>query len=539
MLRDGCGGCTLKAMSRVKKGMFSVRLVLIAALAAGLAAQIQFPGSGGPFPGGGGGGGPIGGGGRRGKNTDSAPSKGRKDKANTPVVTTTTGMLRAVAGKQFVIEADDHRIITYKAGDNMTVTRDAKTVELSSFAIADHISVDSTADDMGFFTATGVTFNKAGTDLERNLASRTWDLPNLGSASARPAAAKHGDDDDDRPTLRRSKDDDAAAPQQKASAGAAPAPAPVEPEPEALPTTLIRPNDPPPDADDPGRPQVKRGKPAPRVSASNTEPEPASAPISGPAPVPVSTGRAAAPVAEPIQAYVPIEEDPIIVKARAAAAEYAGGLPNFFCRQLTTRYDSDRPKDGWQAHDTISADLAYENGHENYSNIKVGSKTAKSMEEVGGTWSTGEFASMLDEVFDPDSATTFRKTGQDTINGRSATTFKFEITRERSGWRISDGGQLYYPAMRGTIWIDKETSRVLRLEKETRNMPLLFPLVKVEVAVDYDFVRLSTPQPFLLPIASEVLSCEQGSTRCVRNKIEFRNYRKFGAESGITFDEKQ
>ena len=57
--------------------------------------------------------------------------------------------------------------------------------------------------------------------------------------------------------------------------------------------------------------------------------------------------------------------------------------------------------------------------------------------------------------------------------------------------------------------------------------------------MDYDFVRLSTPQPFLLPITSEVLSCEQGSTRCVRNRIEFRNYRKFGAESGITFDEKQ
>ena len=532
MLRDGRGGCTLKAMRRVKKGMFSVRLIFIGALAVGLAAQIQFPGSGGPFPGGGGG--PIGGGGggRRGKNTDSTPSKGRKDK-DAPVVTTTTGMLRAVAGNQFVMEGDDHRIITYKAGDKMTVLRDAKPVEMTSFALADHLSVDSTADDMGFFTATGVTFNKAGTAAERELAARTWDLPNLGGASAKTVSAKRGDDDDDRPTLRRSKDDDAAAPQQKAAASAAPAPAPapVEAEPDPLPTTLIRPSDPAPDADDPGRPQVRRGKPAPRVSASNTEPEP----VSAPAP----NARAAEPPSEPVQAYIPVEEDPIIVKAKAAAAEYAGSLPNFFCRQLTTRYESDRPKDGWQAHDTVTADLAYENGRENYTNIKVGSKSAKSMEEVGGNWSTGEFASMLDEVFDPGSAATFRKTGQDTINGRSATTFKFEIVRERSGWRINDGGQLYYPAMRGTIWIDRETSRVLRLEKESRNMPLLFPLVKVEVAVDYDFVRLSTPQPFLLPTTSEVLSCEQGSSHCVRNRIEFRNYRKFGAESGITFDEKQ
>jgi hypothetical protein len=99
--------------------------------------------------------------------------------------------------------------------------------------------------------------------------------------------------------------------------------------------------------------------------------------------------------------------------------------------------------------------------------------------------------------------------------------------------------QLYYPAFRGTVWIDRETSRVLRLEMESRNMPLLFPLVKVETAVDYEFVRLAATQPFLLPTTSEVLSCEQGSSRCTRNRIEFRNYRKFGAESGITFDEKQ
>ena len=145
---------------------------------------------------------------------------------------------------------------------------------------------------------------------------------------------------------------------------------------------------------------------------------------------------------------------------------------------------------------------------------------------------------MLDDLFDPRTAATFRRTGQDTIAGRSTTTFKFDVPRERSHWRIAMAAQLYYPAFRGTIWVDRETSRVLRLEMETRNMPLLFPLVKVEEAVDYDFVRLATVQSFFLPTVAEVLTCEQGSSRCTRNRIEFRNYRKFGAESGITFDEK-
>lgn len=295
---------------------------------------------------------------------------------------------------------------------------------------------------------------------------------------------------------------------------------------------MVRPADPTPDADDPGRPEIHRGKPAPRVSARNTEPEPPSlAPSAGDAPQASSPNTAQ-------DGFIPVQEDPIIVKAKEAAAAFVGVLPNFFCRQLTTRYGSEHPKDGWQALDTISADLAYENGSESYTNIKVGNKPQKSMEDAGGAWSTGEFSSMLDDLFDPGTAATFRKSGSDTIAGRSAITFKFDVTREHSRWRISDDAQIYYPAFRGTVWIDRETSRVLRLEKESRNMPPLFPLAKVEVAVDYDFVRLATPEPFLLPTVSEVLSCEQGSSRCSRNRIEFRNYRKFGAESGITFDDK-
>jgi hypothetical protein len=254
---------------------------------------------------------------------------------------------------------------------------------------------------------------------------------------------------------------------------------------------------------------------------------------------PLAAAQPEPPAPESAPAVIPVEEDPLIKKAKEAAANYTGSLPNFFCRQVTTRYQSDHPKEGWQALDVLSADVAYENGHETYKNIKVGSKsTDKSMEDLGGAWSTGEFSSVLEDVFSPATGAVFRRSGQDSIHGRTAIVFKYDVTRERSHWRIITPSQLYYPAYRGSIWIDRETSRVVRLEMESRNMPLLFPFAKVESATDYDFVRLSSPQTFLLPSDAEVLSCEQGSDRCVRNHIEFRNYRKFGAESDITFDEK-
>jgi len=39
-----------------------------------------------------------------------------------------------------------------------------------------------------------------------------------------------------------------------------------------------------------------------------------------------------------------------------------------------------------------------------------------------------------------------------------------------------------------------------------------------------------------LPVESEVLDCQRGSTICSKNHTEFRNYTKFDAESNILFD---
>ncbi len=537
-------------------------LVLLAVTS--LEAQIGYPGQipypgGSPYPGGGRYPGGNGGGGRgSGRTSDSSRSK-RKE---APPTVTTTGMLRLVSGSQFVLEADDHRIITYQTTDRTKVEKDGKTVDLKDLAIADHLTIDASADDDGYFTATAVTFNLAGTAADRLAAARTWDLPTLTSrpaSSASGAARQSGRDDDDRPVLRRTSDpaksesataNPPAPPASSTpSAAAAQTNAASQPAPEEVadsrPTTTIRPNDPVPDADDPGKPQLRRGRPISRPRAVPVESDDASQTSS-----PVTTASAASagsPSASPSRnggarganapdGTIRFQEDTVIAKAKDAAREYAGTLPDFFCRQVTTRYETEHPKQGWQALDIVTADVAYQDGHESYTNIKVGNKAVNTgMDAIGGASSSGEFASILEDLFSPETDAAFRKSGQDTIRGRSAYTYTYEVKRENSHWRIISAAQLYYPAYRGTVWIDRETSRVLRIEMESRNMPLLFPFDKTETATDYDFVRLSTPQQFLMPVNAEVLSCEQGSSRCLRNRIEFRNYRKFGAESDITF----
>jgi len=466
-----------------------------------------------------------------------------KNSANTSIPITTSGYFRTAAGRQFVIEADDHRIITYRMSTQTTVMKDGKDADIAKFNPGDHVTVDSTEDDNGYFTATGVKFEKAGTSAERAAAAETWDLPKLDGrgAAGSSASAPQREPGDDRPVLRRKPDD--AKPEETAKAeppknpAKEPAKEPEEPI-DTRPTTVMKPPALPGDSDDSGPPVLRHGGPAvkrqtPVASANSGETSRGPAVVNQP---PEASSRETR--NEP-PSVVQFQDDPVIAKAREVAEQFSGNLPNFFCQQVTTRYQSDHPKTGWDALDVVTADVAYEDGKESYKNIKVGNKTVnKNMEDIEGTRSTGEFESILEEILNPGTGATFRRTGTETVHGRTAYVFKFEVPRERSHWRIEAPSQLYYPAFSGSIWIDKQTSRALRIEQQARQMPLLFPFDTMETATDYDFVRLSSPEQFLLPVNAEVLGCVRGSRLCTRNRIEFRNYRKFGAQSDITFDGK-
>jgi hypothetical protein len=481
-------------------------------------------------------------------------SRGKKSDSNAQLLTTTSGILRKVGPNQLVIQPDDHRVVWYRLASELKVQKDGKDADLKDFELGDYLSVDSSSDDDSVMTAVAVTWKKAATPDDRAEASKTWDLPRpetaaRGTAASSPksnsnssASSPPREAGDDRPVLRRKDPEPAAAPpaepvpdKPKETASAAP---PKQEEPDnSPPPTQMRPPDPKPDPDDPGKPALRRGVPAPRRQTTVEEPIVTASVTPPPAKPAAASPAAVAPVAPaPASQPIPLGDDATITKAREAAFAYSATLPNYLVQQMTTRYQSDRPKSGWQALDIVTADLTYQDGRESYKNIKVGNKSVNtSMDEIPGTRSTGEFSTLLEQLFEQGAAN-FRPGGQDTIHNRSALVYSFEVTRELSRWRIEAPSQLYYPATKGSVWIDKETSRVLRIEQSGKGMPALFPFDTLETSVDYDFIRLGTSGPYLLPIESEVLSCQRGTSICSRNKIEFRNYKKFGAQSDITFD---
>ncbi len=230
-------------------------------------------------------------------------------------------------------------------------------------------------------------------------------------------------------------------------------------------------------------------------------------------------------------------EEAILEKAREEAGSFLETLPNYVCQEMMTRYQSEGGSKNWQPYDVISMALVYEKGHESYRNLQINGKaTKKKIEDLSGAWSTGEFGSVLADVFSPATAADFEYRKQTRVGGRAAMVYDFSVEREHSHWRIMVASQLILPPYQGSVWIDKETKRVLRIEMQATHIPDAFPADKVEMATDYEFVRFGEEKQFLVPVHAESLGCQRDSGTCTRNAIDFRNYHKFSGESVITFD---
>ncbi len=122
----------------------------------------------------------------------------------------------------------------------------------------------------------------------------------------------------------------------------------------------------------------------------------------------------------------------------------------------------------------VSAEVASVNGKEDYRDIKVNGRPSNRPVEKTGAWSTGEFQTTLESLLNPYTAAAFHKAADDTLDGRSAYTYDFQVQQRNSNWDIhAPDGTVATPAYSGTVWIDKATFNVMRIEEQSGPLPLV------------------------------------------------------------------
>ncbi|MBI1896416.1 MAG: hypothetical protein HYZ57_12380 [Acidobacteria bacterium] len=240
------------------------------------------------------------------------------------------------------------------------------------------------------------------------------------------------------------------------------------------------------------------------------------------------------PAPQPIPPPGAAEQKTALDEARDYAREYTRSLPNFICTQVTRRYADPSGLEFWQRQDVITSKLTYFEQKEDYKVVLVNNRMVDTtFETLGGATSTGEFGSMLREVFAPETGARFEWERWATLRGRRMHVFAYQVTQPRSRWRISYMREREItPGYRGLVYVDKDTSAVMRLTLTADDIPPTFPVQQAMTTLDYDYVEIAGRQ-HVLPLKA-VVRMRSGKL-LTKNEVEFRMYRRFGAEATITF----
>jgi hypothetical protein len=247
--------------------------------------------------------------------------------------------------------------------------------------------------------------------------------------------------------------------------------------------------------------------------------------------------KAVKPVPEPAAIPPPsrAEQERILKEVQQYALNYVRRLPDFICTQVTRRYVDPTGLEFWQQQDTITARLTYFEQKEEYKLLLVnGVLTDRPYESLGGATSTGEFGSLMREIFEPETEAAFRWERWATLRGRRVHVFSYRVAQPRSKWRVSyERTQEITPAYQGLIYVDGDTLTVMRITLEAAEIPPAFPIQQASTVLDYDYTNIGGRE-YVLPLRA-VVRMRKGKF-LTKNEVEFRLYRKFEAEAIITFD---
>ena len=222
---------------------------------------------------------------------------------------------------------------------------------------------------------------------------------------------------------------------------------------------------------------------------------------------------------------------------RTYSQQYVSNLPNFICTQVIHQFEAGVGAKHWRKNDTLTNKLSYSEGRERRTLELVNDKSPKRGKRLQTPLITeGEFGSILSRLFDPASEASFSWSGWETMRRKRVAVFTFFVAQEHSSLRLSlNDREGILVAYDGFLYADPENGTVYRVKDKALRIPAVLQTRSIGTTVDYDEVAIGDKKS-ILPVQATV---ELGLwSSDIRNEMEFRDYRKFEADSTITFDTK-
>jgi hypothetical protein len=238
------------------------------------------------------------------------------------------------------------------------------------------------------------------------------------------------------------------------------------------------------------------------------------------------------------QVPTPAETAVAIEMSRNVALAYTRSLPDFVCTQLVHRYLDATQRGFWRPLDTLTIKLSYFDQKEDHRLVLInGAPSEKSYADLGsGAITMGEFGLILQQIFEPASQAVFTWEKWTKVGKRPAAVYLYQVDVSHSRYFLnfmaSAGLTQTRVGYHGMVEVDRETGDVLRLTYIADTIPKAYPIYSSTTTVNYDFADVGG-RPYLLPASSETEMRALGLW--ARNRTDFREYRKFSADSTISF----
>jgi hypothetical protein len=227
------------------------------------------------------------------------------------------------------------------------------------------------------------------------------------------------------------------------------------------------------------------------------------------------------------------EQAAILARATTEALRYGGQIPSFYCEMVILREQgSAGPPERWKVKDTLDAQITYEDGNPVVTLVSIdGKPTRKKYARLDGIRSDGVLGAGIvpRHVFDPLLNPQFTWKGWDTIGDRRVQAFTFHVAPFLS---IKALGKNAVVGFRGEILLDPETARVVRLYQDMYSNSPGYPFGGYVTEFDYGDVTIGDQEHYLPIRAREFV---RRGNNLSRNAITFTGYRKYTAQSVVTF----
>ena len=217
-------------------------------------------------------------------------------------------------------------------------------------------------------------------------------------------------------------------------------------------------------------------------------------------------------------------------------------LPDFTCRQTTERYlpiwpgrrNPELRRSDDPVQDTITATVTYENGSDEYSDVKIGDRSIESSRlGLAGPITTGDFGSGLLSIFREENAAmfSFRQAIAGPQDREYAFDFRIPLTTNHTFSYYETGAETH-PDVSGTIFVNADSG-------EVRAMNLLASPINSDFSADH--IRFDTvfgkiafgeAGEFVLPTQSESVVCARKGP-CWHNVTRWTSCKRLAAKSRI------